>query len=202
MRDFENIRNVADLAPDYMGFIFYPGSKRFAGRMSPDAIAGLPSQIVKTGVFVNAGYDEIEQYRLKYNFTAVQLHGNESPDFCLQLKNEGLLVIKAFGIGADFDFDETSLYMDAVHYFLFDTLTVQHGGSGTKFDWSALERYPHHVPYFLSGGIGPGDIESIKQLTDSRLYAIDINSRVETAPGMKDIDKIKRVFKQLKRIDQ
>jgi phosphoribosylanthranilate isomerase len=182
------------LQPDYLGFIFYRGSKRFVDGLTPSFVKNLPTGIRRTGVFVNEELDKVAQLAVLYGLNAVQLHGQEPVKYCIALK--GLLadtdvaLIKAFGVDEQFDFDTLNAYANVADYFLFDTQTPNHGGSGKVFNWSLLENYKLNKPYFLSGGIGPDSIEQLKQINDSRLYAIDINSRFELAPGLKDIDKL------------
>lgn len=198
MRDAENIKQLAILKPDYIGFIFYPKSKRFATDLDVSTISALPSTIKKTGVFVDATYQEIIEKIEKYNLDAIQLHGGESPDFCIKCKQKGIEVIKAFGVDKDFDFRTLYVYNESVDYFLFDTKTDQHGGSGKTFDWEILEQYSLEKPYFLSGGLSADNLAEITQIDDRRLYALDLNSRFELEPGLKDIEKLTSVFNEIK----
>jgi phosphoribosylanthranilate isomerase len=206
MRDKENIKAIADLHPDFMGFIFYPGSKRFVGDLlDVNQVRHLPASIKKTGVFVNASADEIRNAIEKYNLSAVQLHGDESVEFVIQLylNNNNphvkhVKIIKAFAVDAAFDFTITQAYTTFCDYFLFDTKTSGFGGSGQKFDWSLLKQYDQARPFFLSGGLGPEDIAAIRQLKELNLYGIDINSKVETSPGLKDVEKVKTAIRSLK----
>ncbi|MXV15901.1 phosphoribosylanthranilate isomerase [Hufsiella ginkgonis] len=198
MRDPENIKAVAALSPDYMGFIFYPGSERFVAGLPPKAIWSLPEDIITTGVFVDSGYDEIIANVEKFRLQAVQLHGSETPELCGKLYADGLQVIKAFGVNEQFDFDTTEPFSEYADYFLFDTKTPGHGGSGASFNWALLENYLLDVPYFLSGGIGPDAVDDLKANYDHRFYAVDLNSRFEVSPGLKDVEKLRNVFKQLR----
>lgn len=189
----ENITGVAALQPDYLGFIFYKGSKRFVAGLEPSFVRGLPSAIVKTGVFVDETLSVITEMVSLYGLTAVQLHGQESPEFIRELKAQlgtDIEMIKAFGIAEGFDFNQLTAYEQLVDYFLFDTKTPGHGGSGETFDWKLLAQYQLQVPYFLSGGIDLNSAEALIQINDTRLYALDINSRFELEPGLKDIDKL------------
>jgi phosphoribosylanthranilate isomerase len=127
----------------------------------------------------------------------VQLHGSETPDLCTQLKQMGVEVIKAFGIGADFDFDQLTPYLNSVDYFLFDTQTPAHGGSGKVFDWSLLSNYNLEKPFFLSGGIDLIHAKALKAMQNRWLYAIDINSKFELEPGLKNVEKIKEFMQML-----
>ncbi|MEJ6979971.1 phosphoribosylanthranilate isomerase [Pedobacter sp. P351] len=198
MRDAENISELAMLEPDYMGFIFYPQSKRYAADLDVEVLNALPSEIKKTGVFVNAAYTEISQKIDTYKLDAIQLHGTESPEFCIRCKQLDVEVIKAFGVDKDFDFSDLSAYKEAVDYFLFDTKTDLHGGSGKTFDWNILQKYSLQKPYFLSGGLSADNLTEIKQINDPRLYALDLNSRFELEPGLKNIEKLTAVFNEIK----
>jgi len=190
-----NISEAVDLKPDYLGFIFYPGSKRFVKDLDAAEIRNIPASIKTTGVFVNQDLAEVKQAVTAYRLKAVQLHGDESPEYCRSIRGD-VEVIKAFGVDASFDFSQLDAYSAVVDYFLFDTKTAQHGGSGKTFSWALLQNYTLSQPYFLSGGIGPESISELQQIDDNRLYAIDVNSRFETAPGLKDIEQLKK-FKNL-----
>ncbi|MGY0037745.1 phosphoribosylanthranilate isomerase [Pedobacter sp. NJ-S-72] len=181
-----NIAEVVVLQPAYIGFIFYPGSKRFIGDLDPLLLKNIPVTIKTTGVFVNEELEVVKNAIAQYNLKAVQLHGQESAAYCAQLK--GLAeVIKAFGIDAGFDFNTLDEYVPHVDYFLFDTQTPDYGGSGKTFSWQLLEHYKNKTPYFLSGGIGIEQLAGLENIKDERLYAIDVNSRFEISPGLKDI---------------
>lgn len=198
MRQAANIAAVAELQPDYLGFIFYPKSPRCISEVSAELIKYVPSTIKTTGVFVDEELKIVKQYINKYNLKAVQLHGKESVAYCEELKSTGVEVIKAFGVDENFDFLNLEEYLNAVDYFLFDTQTPAHGGSGKVFDWKLLEKYSLDKPYFLSGGIGLEHFETIKSINDTRLYAIDVNSKFELEPGLKDVEKLKEFFKEMK----
>ncbi|RYF96031.1 MAG: phosphoribosylanthranilate isomerase [Chitinophagaceae bacterium] len=157
------------------------------------------SSIKKTGVFVNEEVDNIAAIVNKYRLDAVQLHGQETPEACKELKDKlGVIMIKAFPVTENFDFEQLRTYTSVVDHFLFDTPTASHGGSGKLFDWSNLERYPFYNTYFLSGGIGVDQVDEILALRDHRLFAVDVNSRFETAPGIKNIAQLNSFFKALK----
>jgi phosphoribosylanthranilate isomerase len=195
MRDPQNIYDVAALNPDYMGFIFYERSKRFIRTINPSELSQLPENIAKVGVFVNHDLIDVVQKAKMYDLNFIQLHGQESADYVAALKQQflgtNIQLMKAFGIDDQFDFRDLEPYKDVVDYFLFDTQTPDHGGSGKIFDWKLLQNYTLDKPYFLSGGIGLESLEAIKSLTDKRLHAVDVNSRFETAPGNKDVNKLK-----------
>jgi len=194
MKHSANITDVAALAPAYMGFIFYPKSERFVERMDAAVLESIPEGIKRTGVFVNESLEQMAVIVAKYHLHAVQLHGTEPADKVAGLKQvlpADVAVIKAFGIGPGFDFSKLDAYQPYVDYFLFDTQTPAHGGSGRRFDWTLLEGYLLDKPYFLSGGIGPESSDELLSITDERLYAIDVNSRFELEPGLKDVDKLR-----------
>ncbi|TDQ08171.1 phosphoribosylanthranilate isomerase [Pedobacter metabolipauper] len=189
----DNIAAIAELQPDYLGFIFYKGSKRYVADLSAAVLQSLPAGIKKTGVFVDEEPLQVAALTIQYGLNAVQLHGKETVADCLAIKQ--LLpaeteLIKAFGVGASFDFDVLKDYMDVVDYFLFDTQTPGHGGSGKTFDWLILEKYTLNKPYFLSGGISLNSIDELNKIKDTRLYAVDVNSRFELEPGLKDTDQL------------
>jgi phosphoribosylanthranilate isomerase len=193
MRDSQNIAEASELSPNVMGFIFYPQSPRYAGLvLEPDTTTMIPASIKKAGVFVNADFEVISEMIEKYTLDIVQLHGDESPELCFRLKEIGVGVIKAFSIRDVKTFMQCAEYIDITDYFLFDTLTSGHGGSGLRFDWNILQRYNSDHPFFLSGGIGPNDIDDIMKISYPGFYGIDINSRFESAPGLKDISTLKK----------
>jgi phosphoribosylanthranilate isomerase len=193
MREANNISEVAVLQPDYMGFIMWAGSKRHCSK--PQHV---PAGITKVGVFVDAAVGEIEDAIENHKLGVVQLHGNESPVLCRELQGKAQ-VIKAFGVGEAFDFDTLLDYLPYCDFFLFDTKGPMPGGNGTTFDWSILEKYPFDLPFFISGGIGLAEIDKINELrnTDLPVYAIDINSKFETAPALKDAEQLKKFKEKL-----
>ncbi|RZK49108.1 MAG: phosphoribosylanthranilate isomerase [Pedobacter sp.] len=197
MSQASNIANVAELQPDYLGFIFYDKSPRAISSVSAELIKYVPETIKTVGVFVNEDLELVIDNVIKYKLKAVQLHGSEEPAYCEALKETGVEVIKALGIREGFEFNLLENYLKAVDYFLFDTQTEQHGGSGKQFDWSLLKNYRLDKPYFLSGGIGLEQIEQLNEIDDNRLFAIDVNSKFETEPGFKDINKLKQFFNGL-----
>jgi phosphoribosylanthranilate isomerase len=199
MKYADNIKGVAALKPDYMGFIFYEKSKRFIGRnFDPEIIKSLRGELEPIGVFVNSSLDEILEAHDNYGLMTVQLHGDESPDFCSELDAMApISTIKAFRIDENFDFKILNPYKSACKYFLFDTQTETYGGSGKKFNWKLLKKYDNELPFFLSGGITLEDAEEINKLEGLNIHAIDINSRFELEPGLKDIVKIKEFMGSL-----
>lgn len=194
----ENIRDVLALAPDYVGFIFHPSSKRYIGQLDAEWVAGLQGT-KKTGVFVNSPLDVVQVAVNDYGFQAVQLHGDESPDYCSAIsENHPIETIKAFGVSETFDWSLLEAYEHAVDYYLFDTQSTQYGGTGRAFNWNLLANYPSTKPYFLSGGLSPENIRDVLLLKDDRLLAVDLNSKFEINPGIKDIELLKKTFQLIK----
>lgn len=198
MKDKGSIRDVAALSPDYMGFIFYPRSPRFAIGVNSDLVKSLPKNIKKVGVFVYpsdypAAKEEIAEYANIFGLDAIQLHGDETPELCRYCQRNGWEVIKAFKVpenaGEDF-FKRMEIYLDSVDLFLFDTAGKAPGGNGEKFDWKTLQNYKSDIPFLISGGIGPEDVREIKKGLPDKCVGIDINSRFEIEPGLKDVSKV------------
>ena len=194
MRDAGNICELEALGIHWMGMIFWPKSKRFVS-VPPSY---LPKQTRKVGVFVDATEEDIRQYVEAYQLDMVQLHGQESPDFLKSLKS--LTIIKAFNIATAEDLQKTADYEGLADYFLFDTKGKAVGGNGEKFDWSVLDSYHGSTPFLLSGGIGPEDASSVKSFRHQICIGIDLNSRFETEPGLKDITKIKLFLEEIKQV--
>jgi phosphoribosylanthranilate isomerase len=194
-----NVKEIAELTPDIMGFVFYPGSTRYVGNDPDMALFNtVPPGIKKTGVFVNEDNQRILDFSIHAGLDMIQLHGNESPIACLQLKSSGLSVIKAFNIDQDFEFDSLNQYMSGCDYFLFDSKSERPGGSGKKFGWEKLEEYSLDKPFFLSGGISPDDASEIRSITNRGMFAVDINSRFENSPGIKDAVRVKTFIYEIK----
>ncbi|MCG8476722.1 MAG: phosphoribosylanthranilate isomerase [Cytophagales bacterium] len=199
MREAKNMEAVAALNPNYMGFIIYPKSPRFIGLdFDRGRLKNLPESIQKVGVFVNASAFEVMDFAMTFGFDLVQLHGDETPETCQMIKRAGIKVIKAFGVGESFDFLQLEAYEDAVDYFLFDTKTKAYGGSGERFDWSILKQYNNAKPIFLSGGLDENSAQELKKLSHLNIHAVDVNSRFETEPAVKDVEKLNVFFKALK----
>ncbi len=192
MRDTENIRELMAVEPDFMGMIFYPKSSRYIEQVPQTTITA-----ERIGVFVNEEVSVIQQKAMEFGFNTVQLHGDESIADASLLKSLGFKVIRVFSVSDQLPKAEMKQYESEVDYFLFDTKTPKYGGSGQKFDWSILQEYDLNTPFFLSGGIELEDLEAIKALNIPQLYAVDINSRFETSPAVKDIEKIKAFKHQL-----
>ena len=222
MKFIENVQQVAELQPDYLGFIFYEKSKRNFEGIIPE----LPRSIKKTGVFVNEHIEIVISLVEEYQLDAIQLHGDESVEYVKELQiqlaqrralfieenkqqkkkknrhfiaDEKVEIIKVFGIKDTFDFDLLTPFLDLVDYFLFDTKGKERGGNGVQFDWQVLEKYPFEKPFFLSGGIGLKDIEAVQKIINSDLpiYALDVNSKFEIEPGLKNVNEVKNFKNKL-----
>jgi phosphoribosylanthranilate isomerase len=193
----ENIKTIADLAPDYMGFICYAPSPRYATDLNAGTLDALPTSIYKTAVFVNEDAETITKLIDTYNFDAIQLHGNEDPEFCKLFRNK-VTVIKAFGLDKNFNFERLNDFAGSVDYFLFDTKTDLYGGSGKSFDWTLLDKYKLDIPFFLSGGLSLDNLDEVRTIDHPQFYGVDLNSKFETDPGLKDIDKLKKAFELLR----
>lgn len=201
LREPADVEALSRLAVDYLGFIFFEGSARYVGTIGEEMFSQIPPSIKKVGVFVDAPFDEALSRVRRYGLEAAQLHGNESPEYCRSLKSAGLEVIKAFSIAGAEDLLPVSDYEPVVDFLLFDTRTPLYGGSGRQFDWSVLDHYTGSTPFFLSGGISLDDASRILELKHPSLYAADLNSRFETAPGKKDVNLVQQFINQIKQHD-
>ena len=194
MSDAVNIRLAEQLNIDWMGFIFYPPSPRYVERR-PDY---LPQRQRRVGVFVNADEAFILSRISLFGLQLLQLHGHETPRQCRSLREAtGLSVIKAFSVKSAADVAETRHYEGAADYFLFDTPTPGVGGSGRSFDHSLLDHYTGTTPFLLSGGLGPNSADNILSLHHPQMVGIDLNSRFETAPGIKSIHRLQQFLQSL-----
>lgn len=196
-RDKENLENILELKPDFVGFIFYDKSPRFVSEIP---LISWPEKVKKVGVFVNEHIDKIAEIAELYHLDYIQLHGDETPEDCKAVKGLNLGVIKAFNVGEDFNFFSLEPFKEFVDYFLFDSVTANRGGSGQTFNWDLLKRYDQQVPFFLSGGIGPMHAEAMKSdwVQQFHPYALDINSKFESAPGMKNIAWLSRFINEIR----
>lgn len=193
----ENIMELIPLKISRLGFIFYHMSKRYVyGKLIEDGLKAIPKHIKKTGVFVNAEIAEIEQIINRYQLDSIQLHGDESPEFCNHFRRN-VEVIKTISIMNKSSFETAKLYDNACDLFLFDTQSEHYGGTGKTFDWQWLEEYTLDKPFYLSGGISLENFEEIKKLKHHQLLGVDVNSRFEIRPGIKDIEKIKQLIKSM-----
>ncbi|KGO07630.1 phosphoribosylanthranilate isomerase [Dokdonia donghaensis] len=197
-----NTQEVAALQPDYLGFIFYEKSKRDFGNL---AIPELPEGIDRVGVFVDADIAFAKAKITQHNLNVIQLHGSESPEYikelqaCLVECSRDLKIWKVFGIKDSFDFEQLTPYEGLVDAFLFDTKGKEKGGNGYTFDWSVLKNYTSQTPIVLSGGIGLEEVEKVKEIlaTDLPIIALDVNSKFEDKPGLKNIEKLTEFKKVL-----
>lgn len=190
-----NIRDIDKINPDYLGFIFYPKSPRNMDK-NPEALPETKAK--RVGVFVNTDIETIIKKARYFKLSTIQLHGNESPDTCRELKELGYEVFKAFQINDKTQAEEITPYQNKCDVFLYDTKTEQQGGSGKKFNWKKLESLAPIGPFMLSGGIGPEDAEAIKELSYPNLVGVDLNSRFEIEPGVKIAAVLDKFMKQLK----
>lgn len=206
MRESDNILALAtnpSTRPDLMGLIFYPKSSRYvADGLSPEVLASLSLGLPLVGVFVNATPEAISEAVSSYDLSVLQLHGDESPAFCEQIRaaHPGLGLWKALGVGPQTDFAVLEAYAPCCDAFLFDTKALQYGGTGRRFDWSLLTGYEGATPYMLAGGIGASSVEDVRALAanDTRLLGIDLNSQVECAPGRKSPEAVAEILKELR----
>jgi len=196
IKDQDNLEQLCRLDIDLIGYNFYPSSKRYVTESSSLRNMDTPSDIKKVGVFVNASIGEIETAKKRYGLDYLQLHGDEDSTFVSAIRSIAP-VIKVFRVTKDFDFGVTDEFGSA-DYFLFDTYTKDYGGSGHRFDWDILESYSGSTSFFLAGGLGPEDVRAIKSINHPQLYALDINSRFEIKPGLKDIAMVSNFVDKLK----
>lgn len=198
MRDSQNIRELLLLNPDYMGFIFYEKSPRNVGEVLDDVLLkSFPESVQKVGVFVNASLKFVKEQATKYGLNLVQLHGDESPSYVADLFAVGIRVMKVFSVGDAFDFKQLGQYNPFVEYFLFDTKGKARGGNGEVFNWELLRNYDQKVPFFLSGGIDLDNVDELEKLEGMNIHAIDVNSKFELEPGLKDIEKVEKLKMRL-----
>lgn len=199
MADAGNIHEAMALRPDYLGLIFHPVSPRNACRLASEELEGVRGRVKLVGVFVNRPVDEILARCKAYGLHAVQLHGDESPEFCHSLRGRGFEVWKAVGVGTVDDIASLERYAGCVDSFVLDRKSPNRGGTGKKFDWNLLSSYSLPVGFMLGGGIGPEDAEAITRLCHPRLTGIDLNSRFELSPGIKNIELLKTFLKAVRR---
>jgi phosphoribosylanthranilate isomerase len=199
MREPKNIAGIAKVRPDFIGFIFYPKSKRFTGyEAQPTIIEAVSSHIRKVGVFVNEATEQVFVTAQNWKLNVIQLHGQETPDYCRTIQNSGYVVFKAFPVDELFDFESLKAYQNCCDYFLFDTKGKLPGGTGQKFNWQLLDNYTLNVPFFLSGGIGPDDVKNIRNFRHPQLFGLDINSGFEISPGTKDVEKVRKFILEIR----
>ena len=197
MREAENIREVEALGIDMMGFIFWPKSSRYVSQR-PDY---LPTKCKRVGVFVDEDPEHVKRLADDYGLDYIQLHGHETPEVISFLRTPALphpRILKAFNISTAEDLLQTQPYEGLVDGFLFDAKGKSVGGNGEKFNWDVLDAYDGETPFLLSGGIGPDDVERVHAFRHPKCIGIDLNSRFELSPGLKDIAKLKEFIYNLK----
>lgn len=187
----EDIQAAEAAEIDLIGLIFYPKSPRYVEAMP----CYLPEKKKRVGVFVNADVETILRTANQYQLTFIQLHGEESPDTCRQLRGYGYNIIKAFQISNADDLKTTTTYQDVCNYLLFDTKSSSYGGTGQIFDWSILQCYKGSVPFLLSGGIGIDILPQLKHFYHPMCAGFDLNSKFEIRPGQKDISLVQQFIK-------
>ena len=194
----DNIREVAALQPDYMGFIFYKESPRYCGEELLTTYDLSLTRINKVGVFVNEPVSSVVRLATRFDLDLIQLHGDESPEYCEDLKLLDFKLIKAFGIDLAFDFSVLAEYEETCDYFMFDTRSDAYGGSGQKFSWSLLKKYQGSKPIFLSGGLDKRSIPLVHDLINGlNIHALDFNSKLEMEPGRKEMEKCREVIEMV-----
>lgn len=209
LREPQNIAEVAALGVDWIGLIFYPQSPRFMGEQadlrpflkeSKEAVTQK-----RVGVFVNAAFNDVLSAVHDYELDYVQLHGGESAVYCATLQKlweesniRSAKIIRAFRVSRAFDFGVAIDFEPYCDHFIFDTKGQAYGGTGHKFDWSILDRYTGNTPFLLSGGIGPDDVAAVKEVKHPALVGVDLNSKFETAPGLKNLEDLSHFVKQIR----
>ncbi|MCR5313267.1 MAG: phosphoribosylanthranilate isomerase [Bacteroidaceae bacterium] len=197
MREPENIRNVDGINEvNWMGFIFFPKSSRNVSSLP----SYMPQNKKRVGVFVNEDKTEIIRLCQEFAFDIIQLHGDESPEYCKELRElvkNDVKIIKMIQISELADIKHTEKYYDLVDYFLFETKTKGYGGSGKQFDWDILNEYNGNIPFLITGGIGPDDADKVISFKHPQFAGIDLNSKFEVSPALKDVEAIMNFVKQL-----
>ena len=202
MTDIDQVSMLGDMGVSFSGFIFYPRSPRYVLRHLTTSQIKKENRVNKVGVFVNSSEEEVLRMVDECRLQMVQLHGDESPRVCDRLAGY-VTVIKAFRLGENEDIPWlVRPYLDCCDMFLFDTMGAGYGGTGKKFDWNVLSEATIGKPFFLSGGIEPGDEEELLRFAESPvardLFAVDINSKFETSPGIKNMDLVRQFVNRLK----
>jgi phosphoribosylanthranilate isomerase len=205
MRDPENIDALQQLDFDFMGLIRYPKSKRFVSDAHIPALEQTVFNKGTAGVYVNETLENIIKDIIPLQLDVIQLHGDENPAFAKAILELDFKIFKAFQIHEGFDFDSldewvrlATLFQGKL-FFLFDTATAYYGGSGEQFNWDLLRNYTASIPFLLSGGIGPDDVESIKNIDHTMFMGVDLNSKFESAPGLKNIEELETFIKAFRK---
>lgn len=211
MRDADNIRDISALGVDMIGLIFYPPSPRYVQQFSsgagiiPDYAPDMGKTPLRVGVFVDDMPQNIVTRVYNYKLDYIQLHGNEPRETLENLRatidpdiNPNIKIIKAISVSSAEDIKKYKEYVGAADLFLFDTKCKTVGGSGEQFDWQVLEQYDGETPFLLSGGIGPDDAERVKSFHHPQCIGIDLNSKFEIEPALKDVEKLKDFLEKIK----
>lgn len=212
MRDADNIRDISALGVDMIGLIFYPPSPRYVQQFSsgagiiPDYAPDMGKTPLRVGVFVDDMPQNIVTRVYNYKLDYIQLHGNEPRETLENLRatidpdiKPNIKIIKAISVSSAEDINKYKEYVGAADLFLFDTKCKTVGGSGEQFDWQVLQAYDGDVPFLLSGGIGPDDAERVKNFHHPKCIGIDLNSKFEMEPALKDVEKLKQFLVKVKK---
>ena len=212
MRDADNIRDISALGVDMIGLIFYPPSPRYVQQFSsgagiiPDYAPDMGKTPLRVGVFVDDMPQNIVTRVYNYKLDYIQLHGNEPRETLENLPatidpdiKPNIKIIKAISVSSAEDIKKYKEYVGAADLFLFDTKCKTVGGSGEQFDWQVLQAYDGDVPFLLSGGIGPDDAERVRNFHHPKCIGIDLNSKFEIEPALKDVEKLKQFLVKVKR---
>jgi phosphoribosylanthranilate isomerase len=197
MNNKQNITEVASLGTDLIGLIFFDKSPRGVKKGDVDSAFVKELKISKVGVFVNEALEVVLQIAKEYELNYLQLHGNESPEYCQRVKESGYKVWKAFSVGESIDTEQLKQYEGVVDLFLFDTKGKNYGGNGMKFNWEALNEYNLSKPFMLSGGLTLKDAENVSGLEFDKLWGVDLNSGFELEPGRKKPNEIEEFIKRI-----
>jgi len=198
LNSIDNIASLPLSQIDWLGFIFYEKSPRKVTINPNEQFFEVTKNHKRVGVFVNELLTKVFSTVKAYDLNTVQLHGQEPVEHCAYLRNYGINVVKVISVDEETDFYEYEKYEPFVNYFLLDTKSLKHGGTGRKFNWEILQSYPLQTPFLLSGGIGPDDAEIVTQLSIDKCIGIDINSRFEIQPGIKDPVLIQTFLESIK----
>jgi phosphoribosylanthranilate isomerase len=199
LKNQENILSLSKLELDMMGFIFYAESLRFVGEeFDHSLLQTLSPAIEKVGVFVDEKIEIVLDKVHKFGLNKVQLHGNESAEYCNKLKAKNISIIKAFNLDKEFGFEKLKYYQNDCDYFLFDAKGNNQGGNGITFDWEILNNYELDTPFLLGGGICLENIEYALKLSHPRLKGFDMNSKIEIAPGLKSFDRAEKMINKIR----
>jgi phosphoribosylanthranilate isomerase len=201
----EQLKELEEIGVDFAGLIFYKASPRYVldNGLTPEIIKKENVKINKVGVFVNESVDAILKIVDDWKLDMVQLHGDETPKLCAQISGH-VTTIKVFRVGLENNIDYKLFpYMDDIDLFLFDTLGKKYGGTGEQFDWNLISNGKNQKSYFLSGGIGPKDVDKLKEFCkgESRLFSLDVNSKFEVSPGVKDMKLVKVFTEEIQKIN-